>query len=424
MGAVNFYLKKAEETTGKSLIFLQYKYNGKRLVFSTGQRIDPANWSHSKQRIKSNKATTEDGQYALNDLLDNLERECLKSYNKHIKNGIPSTETIKGDLFMFMNQNEKGTEGPTFFNLIDRFSAGEIKHKGKDKTKGTRNIYKQTLKHLKEFAVAEKYKVDFNTINLDFYYKFVSHLKKEGLNQNSIGKHIKDIKTFMGEAIDLKYTTNYEFKNKKFVAMKEEVDSVYLTENEIMKIYRYDFSDNKRLEQVRDLFCFGCWVGLRFSDYSNVKAENKVQIDGEWFLKIKTQKTGDVVIIPCNPHVLEIFLKYDHNANKLPNAISNQKFNDYIKDACKEVSLTETGRLSTDPTKELWNCVSSHTARRSFATNYYLEGFPTLDLMKVTGHKTEAAFMKYIKTSKLDTAKRMAEHIKKNWSAKLLRVAS
>ncbi|MEJ7766539.1 MAG: Arm DNA-binding domain-containing protein [Chitinophagaceae bacterium] len=115
MGAVNFYLKAAEKSTGKSLIFLQYKYNGKRLVHSTGQRIGPANWSHTKQRIKSNKATTEDGQYSLNDLLDNLERECLKSYNKHIKNGIPSTETIKADLFHFMNQKEKGTEGPTLF---------------------------------------------------------------------------------------------------------------------------------------------------------------------------------------------------------------------------------------------------------------------------------------------------------------------
>lgn len=424
MGSVNFYLKAAEESTGKSLIFLQYKYNGRRLVYSFGQRIAPTNWNITRQRVKSNKATTEDGQYSLNDLLDNLEKECLKSYNKHLKTGVPLTELIKADLQSFMNQNTGKKEGPTLFGLIERFISGEIKHKGKDKTPGTRKIYGQTLKHLKEFSVKEKYPVDFHTINLDFYYKFVSFLKKKCLNENSAGKHIKDIKTFMGEAIDLKYTTNYEFKNKKFVAMKEDVDSVYLTEGEILKLYRHDFTGNKKLEQVRDLFCFGCWVGLRFSDYSNIKAENKVQIEGDWFLKIKTQKTGELVIIPCNPHVLEIFSKYDHTTNKLPRAISNQKFNDYIKDICKDAKLTEQGRLSTHPEKQLWECISSHTARRSFATNYYLEGFPTIDLMKVTGHRTEAAFMKYIKISKLDTAMRLSKHIKKNWSEKLMKVAS
>jgi hypothetical protein len=56
----------------------------------------------------------------------------------------------------------------------------------------------------------------------------------------------------------------------------------------------------------------------------------------------------------------------------------------------------------------------------SFATNYYLQGFPTIDLMKITGHRTERSFLKYIRVSKLDTAKRLSEHIKANWSKKLL----
>jgi integrase len=86
--------------------------------------------------------------------------------------------------------------------------------------------------------------------------------------------------------------------------------------------------------------------------------------------------------------------------------------------------LTEKGRLSSDPEKELSQCISSHTARRSFATNYYLDGFPTSELMKITGHRTEKAFLKYIKVTKLDTAKRLNVHIKKRWSEKLLRVAS
>jgi hypothetical protein len=186
------------------------------------------------------------------------------------------------------------------------------------------------------------------------------------------------------------------------------------------------------LEQVRDLFVFGAGVGLRFSDFSNIKPDNIVKIDGDHFIKVITQKTKELVIIPCNPVVMDIFNKYQHNANKLPKTLSNQKFNDYIKDVCKEARTTEIkpvkqmvekGRLSASPGLELWQSVSYHIARRSFATNYYLQGFPTLDLMKITGHKTEKAFLKYNRVSKLDVAKRTNAHIKANWSKKLLKVA-
>ena len=84
--------------------------------------------------------------------------------------------------------------------------------------------------------------------------------------------------------------------------------------------------------------------------------------------------------------------------------------------------MTEKGRLLTEPDKELWQCVSSHTARRSFSTNLFLESFPTIEIMKITGHKTEKSFLKYIRVSKLDTAKRLNTHIKAMWSKKLLKV--
>src|SRR5207253_1927623 len=152
MGSVNFYLKAAEKSTGKSLIYLQFKFNGRRLVYAFGQRILPSNWNATKQRVKSNKATTEDGQFSLNDLLGNLEVECLKSYNKHLKEGSLSPDLIKEDLNLFMNRNSGVDEGPTLYALIDRFISGEIKYKGRNKTKGTLKIYGQTLRHLKDFS--------------------------------------------------------------------------------------------------------------------------------------------------------------------------------------------------------------------------------------------------------------------------------
>ncbi len=83
--------------------------------------------------------------------------------------------------------------------------------------------------------------------------------------------------------------------------------------------------------------------------------------------------------------------------------------------------LVEKGRLSTSPKTELYNCVTSHTARRSFATNLYLDGYPIIEIMKITGHKTEKAFLKYIKVSKLDAAKRLNTYMKKRWEEKRIK---
>jgi integrase len=55
--------------------------------------------------------------------------------------------------------------------------------------------------------------------------------------------------------------------------------------------------------------------------------------------------------------------------------------------------------------------VSTHTARRSFATNMYLMGVPVLSIMKVTGHKSEKQFMEYIKITPSDHAKIIQMHV-------------
>jgi integrase len=270
----------------------------------------------------------------------------------------------------------------------------------------------------------KRFRLTFESITLDFFYSYVAFLKtlknqkKEPLSQNTIAKDIRLIKVFMGEAVDLKLTKNLEYLNKKFSISEVETDAVYLSDTEINKLYNYDFSNKKKLEKVRDLFVFGCYVGLRFSDYSTIKKSNIISIDDDLFIKDITTKTKELVIIPCNLVVLEIFKKYESSPNSLPKSDSNQKFNDYIKMACKEAGLTETGRLSTSPELPLFECISSHTARRSFATNLYLDGYPVIEIMKITGHKTEKAFMKYIRVTKLDAAKRLSQHMKKRWEEK------
>ena len=376
--------------------------------------------------MKSNRQTTEDGQNSLNDLLDNFAKLTKTTYNNELKNGVPQRGKLRKYLDDFLSSNSKSkvkNAEPDFFSLIERFISGEIKNAGKDKSQHTLNNYRQTKNHLQAYQEKMRTKLTFESITLDFFYNYVSFLKtlkgRNGvsLSHNTKAMDIKNIKVFMAEAIDLNYTKNMEFKRKKFSMPEVDVDAVYLSEKEVIDLYSFKF-ENDRLEQVKDLFVFGCFTGLRFSDYSTVEKENIVNIDGDLFLKIIPNKTADLVIIPCNPVVLHIFKKYENNHNSLPRALSQQNFNEYIKEACKLAGLVEKGHLSTSPKMELYNCITSHTARRSFATNLYLDGYPIIEIMKITGHKTEKAFLKYIKVSKLDAAKRLNAYMKKKWEEK------
>jgi integrase len=105
----------------------------------------------------------------------------------------------------------------------------------------------------------------------------------------------------------------------------------------------------------------------------------------------------------------------------LPRVISNQKCNEYLKELGKTIPPGETkpllntvtsktftkGGSKTVITKPKWEALCTHTARRSFATNEYLSGMPTLTIMAITGHKTEKAFLRYIKLTPNEHAKLM-----------------
>jgi site-specific recombinase XerD len=432
MPTVNFYLKKAEGSPLRSLIYLQMRYRGDKFVYSLGENIDPKDWDKDKQQVKTRSHTTKDGKVHLNSLMTKIKEVCLASYNSELGEGrIPSKVFLKGALDNYLlpqiKKNNSHKASFSFFQLVDQFISGDI---GDRKSAGTIKTYQTAKKHLVAFEKSEQYPLSYDSINLQFKYKYVKFLGKDkgfgsdrikGLSQNSIGKEIKNVRTFMNMAVELGYTTNMAFKSKKFGVKNVATDAVYLSEKELRNLYKHDFSDNKRLEAVRDLFVFSSFVGLRYSDASVIKPENIVNIDGEVYIKITSKKTGTQVTIPCNDIVLSIFEKYKESKNRLPPAISGQKYNDYLKDLCLEAGLTEAGRLSTDLSRPLYQCISSHTARRNFATNCYLAGMDTRMIRMVTGHATEKSFDLYIKVSKEETAKKMGEHMKMDLSKKALK---
>src|SRR4051812_24757635 len=138
MGEVNFYLKKPE-ASGTSLIYLQFRFNGKKLVFSFGVNIDPRKWNRKKQRVKSNEEKTWDGKEKINNLLDELEKICINVYHDELKTGIPDPAQIKKHLAHHIKQKDNQKGKPDLYSLIERFILGEIRFKGRNMQDGSKD---------------------------------------------------------------------------------------------------------------------------------------------------------------------------------------------------------------------------------------------------------------------------------------------
>ncbi len=391
-----------------------------KLVYPTQETIPPEHWNPVTQRAKSSRNFPEYPYF--NERLDQIEGSAKKVFTRFLiehNNSKPGIFELRKELNkeLCIGTASKRLD---FFGFIEKFihesksRANELT--GKTISLATRQIYDRTFLFLKEFANAKRTLVDFDTIDLDFYYRFVEYLSLERrLSNNTIGKHLKTIKVFLNDATERGVNTKLSYKSKRFQIVSEEVEKIYLNENELSDIYNLDLSQNKKLERVRDLFIVGCWTGLRFSDLSALTAEN---FNGD-YIYVEMKKTRGKVVIPIHNNVRAIMAKYkDKTHNSLPPVISNPKMNAYLKDVVKLIPALEEpiyqrktkAGLEVMSKHKKWELVTVHTARRSFATNLYLENFPVVSIMKITGHQTEAAFMGYIRITPTENAELLLNH--------------
>ena len=305
-------------------------------------------------------------------------------------------------------------------SFIDKAETKPNPKTGRPVSYKMRREYEVSFKYLKEFAEERKKPIDFKDIDLEFYDSYTQFLQKKKLATNTIGKKVQTLKIFLNAARDEGKNDYSVFKSRKFKTLTEEAETIYLNEDELTKIYELDLKDRPHLDRVRDLFLIGCWTGCRFSDIAQITPEN---ISGG-YIRIAQQKTGNRVTIPLHDVVTAILNKY---GGTLPEAISNQKFNVSLKDIAKLAGLTDSvhkgitkGGVRISKMYPKYKLVTTHSARRSFCTNLYKSGFQTLSIMAISGHRTEAAFLKYIKVSDEEHAQKLQEH----WGKRNLKIVS
>lgn len=249
----------------------------------------------------------------------------------------------------------------------------------------------------------------------EFMYDFISHLKSLNYGSGTIKKQMDYLKFFCNRATEHGFLVNKGFKQRIFIPEDNaEVEGVYLTEDEIQRIWELDLSQDEQLDNIRDLLLISLFSGLRISDFMyNLKTENIK--DG--FIEIKTQKTKTFVKIPAHNIVRMILNK---RFGQLPNKTSSTTYNKKIKDICEMAKIDQVIFGSVMDKKKnrkvfgyfkKFELITSHSARRSLCTN--LSGKVSDEvIMSVMGWTNTKMVDKYNKTTKSD----YANQLQKYWS--------
>jgi integrase len=414
---VLFFLRNPKKK-GKTAIYATLRYGGQRVIIFPGESIETSLWINKKNMNKPKSVPQNNSLIGRLNRAEQLYRDVHDNLQSKI-NGIVPPEKLKEAIYEKMYPQYKNET--TTMRIIDFFEvfiedskAGERLTNNKTKlSEGSIKPYRSASNHFGEFEKLKKrkfYLTDIDQNLIDDFIKYLNVTKK--LSINASAKYLTAFKSLMSYAKKKKLITTEVLLENTVDIRRERSDTIYLNEKEIEGLLALQDFENPTHEVVRDLFVIGCKTGLRFSDYSKLRLENihngKIQIN-----QIKTRNR---VTIPVHPIVQSILDKYP---NGLPKCPTNQAFNRCLKDIgekvpelCKEFEKKITrANVVERKTYVKWRLLQSHSARRSFATNEYLEGTDLLTIMNITGHTTQKAFLTYIKA----TDEEHAELLRKEW---------
>ena len=417
---VRFILQSTTEPKKPSYVFAYFSYKGKRLKYSTGEKVCPEAWR--KGRAIANAKFPENTD--VNSNLDKIRGYTIEIFRE--TGGAIEPIEFRKELDYRMGYAVRPenvvAKVPTLLEFIEMaLREREIQPNAKGNSlQAVRRIQKQ----LQNYSAEKGRVLRFQDIDQPFFHDFKAWLfaPPRNLQTNYVHKLFSLLRMFMRDAKHRGLHSVEAFES--FKIKKEETTKIALSFDELKILEELDLTANPRLERVRDLFLIGCYSGLRFSDFSRLRPEHITTDKGQRMIEIDTQKTGEKVFIPLFPILETLLFKYAFAVPK----ISGQKMNDYLKELGQLAGMNKrllvknsAGGSRREMEMAKWEKLTTHVARRSFATNFYLAKMPAFQIMKITGHRTESSFRQYIcidsKMAAMEFAKDAADIMKTAFSA-------
>ena len=426
--ATIYFLYRSTKQNAPLTVRLLFTRNGINEIIGTNSRFliyskkdlvnDPTlnsknYWDKLHNNIRTKDIELRNKQIAIQKDLNKIENYILKAFDD-INPESANKEWLEGVVEEFYNPKKQSSIPNTIIEFFDYYL--EINPHLKYGTQKKYITIKNKLikrKHL--FSSTPIFLTDINDNFKLKYYKIFGDYKT-----NTIVRDLTEIKTLCRLAMKKGKEIDMEVLDWKFKVDKSPFVSLNL--DEIEKISNLtDLTES--LENARDWLVISCQVGQRVSDLmrfekSMIRLEKNKKGNDIHLIEFEQVKTNKLVTVPLDSKVLTIL---ESRNGDFPRKISDQKYNDYIKEVCKKAGLTEKVQgdkiiVTANGDKrvefgmfEKWELVSSHIGRRSFATNKFGK-IPTRLIMSVTGHEKEQTFLIYINKTQTEQAKELADY--------------
>ena len=239
-----------------------------------------------------------------------------------------------------------------------------------DKSKSTKENLMSTVRLLDRFRPG----LTFEDLSYTFLKDFEAWLKELGKNQNTTGKHLRQLRTLTNEAINDGYMPADAYPFRKFKIKIQKAQKPFLTPDELSKLERLHLDDHRQ-QHILDAFLFCCYTGLRFSDYRTLTASNIVPINRKKWLCLKMQKTNLEIKLPLEllfeGKALGIIDKYE-TIEQMAAIPINADTNKILAEIAEKSKIKKH--------------FTFHTARHTCATLLIHQGVAITTVQKLLGH--------------------------------------
>jgi site-specific recombinase XerD len=378
------YLRKDQvRSDGLVQVNMRVCWDGQKVKFAIkGALVKESDWDETARKVRGKVKFASD----INSRLDDHEfaiRQAFYAMERDGPNLTPDlvrTEIKQIQLRLSGKDLEKPKKAapvklPAFW---EQFMAD---HKGLKSDSYVRH-FRAVITHLVAFNPS----IDFKDITLSFANRFVQYLMDQGLSDDSTYGALKKIRAVMKYARKCKIDVPFDYED--FPSRTFHIEREFLSNEELLQLEQTVIMNDYLMRQ-RDVFLFACYTGLRWSDLPQATPGRLSLIGNEAVLRIIQTKTGKANPIPLSGHAQRILKKYPTG---LP-LVAQPRYNRALKEICKLAGLTRTITVSryyrgkrVDVDKQLWQIVSSHTARHTFATLSLKRGMGITDVQGMLGH--------------------------------------
>jgi len=402
MAQIVFYLKsEKQDKFGKVSLLAQITVDYKPYRMKVG-KVRLRDWNKRTQRLKLTSLSEKeyDENCIMNALIDEVEKRAKELFNKVVLEKRKPTETELKNL-LITPEEPVLQRNKSFMSVFGEF----IETNKSDKAERTIKGYTTVKNFITRFQESTRFYITWENIDVTFVDKlkkftFLTERKQSGY----YAKITKVLITFLHWAEERNFYNGNIYD--KLRAEEPEKEVIFISMNELLTLKDHDFKNN-RLNKVRDLYCFACFTGLRYSDVISLKHEH---IKDKILTKNQV-KTGEIKSIPLNNFALEILKRNVGNEKPLP-GMAIQNLNYYIKECCKNIannqsSLSGFNRLvikknviGSEVIEEsipLHEAITFHTARKTFITNSIMLGVNIKALQDMGAPKKEKDLKKYLK---------------------------